>query len=92
MWHIPAVRIALGVVAALVFVAAMIYATLGESAVECRVCVTFGHRTECRTGYGADREGAVQGAVANACAVLASGVTQSIECTTNARYQIDCSD
>lgn len=86
-----AVRTALGVFAALAFAAALVYATLEESAVTCEVCVEFGHRTACRTGSAADREQAVAGAAAAACAELASGVTRGMQCARSEPRSVRCS-
>jgi hypothetical protein len=73
-------RIAIALVLALLFAGALIYATLGASAVTCEVCVEFEGRQACRTGSAGTREEAVQGAITNACAILSGGVTDGIRC------------
>ena len=83
-------RTVIGWIIGLVFLAALVYATLGETGVECEVCVDFNERGACRTGTASDREGAVRGAVSNACKVLSSGVTQSIACDQTPPTSVVC--
>jgi hypothetical protein len=73
-------RTAVGIALALCFVAALVLATLRETAVACEVCVDFGGRTECRRSSAANREQALQMAQSTACAALAAGVTQGMAC------------
>lgn len=90
LWHNAAVRTLVGFIIGLAFVAALLYATLAETGVECEVCVEFNERRACRTGTASDREGAVRGAVSNACKVLSSGVTQSIACDQTSPTSVVC--
>ncbi len=90
MWHNAIVRTAIGWLLGLAFVAALVYATVAETGVECEVCVEFNGRNACRTGTAADRAGAVRGAVSNACKVLSSGVTQSIACDQTPPTSVVC--
>ena len=83
-------RILAGILLGLVFVAALGYATLQETGVQCRVCVSFNGVQECRTGSGSDRDTAVRGAVATACAMLSSGVTQGIRCDRTRPDSVVC--
>ena len=83
-------RTVAGWIVGLVFVAALLYATLAETGVECEVCVEFGGRSSCRTGTASDREAAIRGAVSNACKVLSSGVTQSIACDQTLPKRVVC--
>jgi hypothetical protein len=73
-------RTAIGVALALVFVAALVFATLRETAVACEVCVEFGGRTVCRRSSGASEREAIRMAQSTACAELAAGVTLGMEC------------
>ena len=50
-----------------------------ESA-SCEVCMQYNGARQCRTVAGATRDEAREGAVTNACAFLASGVTDSMAC------------
>jgi hypothetical protein len=90
MWHNASVRTVIGWILGLAFVAALVYATLAETGVECEVCVEFNGRSACRTGTASDRTGAVRGAISNACKVLSSGVTQSIACDQTRPQSVVC--
>ena len=83
-------RTVAGLIVGLVFVAALVYATLSETGVECDVCVEFNGRSACRTSTASDRDGAIRGAVSNACKVLAGGVTQSIACDKTPPTKVVC--
>jgi hypothetical protein len=82
-------------VAALVaalFLAALLYATARETGVRCEACVDFGGARACRAVAAADREQALEQAVATACAVLARGVTQAFACQRTAPSSLHCED
>lgn len=81
-----------GVVLVLGFVAALVFATQREAAVECEVCMVYGGREACRTGSGSDQHSAVRGATSTACAVLASGVTRGMECDRTRPRSVSCSE
>ena len=83
-------RAALGVLAGLLFLAALFYATLAETGVRCEVCLDFGGGSACRSGEGPDREAAIRSAVTTACAVLARGVTQSMACDRAPPRSVRC--
>ncbi len=74
------------------FFAALFLATGREAAVECEVCLEFGGRSACRTGSASDREGAMRGAGAAACAVLSSGVTQGMACDRTPPRSVRCTE
>jgi len=59
-------RVIVGVLIGAAFVAAMIYAVMAESQVECEVCVTYRGQTLCRTSVAVDRQHAISGAVSSA--------------------------
>jgi len=69
---------------AVIFVAAVIgfivYSTFHQERVRAQVCMNFNGRRDCRTASAATRQEALRAAVSNACAQLASGVTESIQC------------
>ena len=67
----------LGLVA---FGAILVYLTLGLRRHRVEVCITFHGNTNCRTAAGSSREEALRTATANACAQLASGMTDSMAC------------
>jgi hypothetical protein len=83
-------RKAVGIALALCFFAALVLATLRETAVACEVCVDFGGRTECRRASAASREEALQMAQNTACAVLSGGVTQGMACQRTAPRSSQC--
>jgi hypothetical protein len=89
---VSAMRVILGLLLGAAFLGAMIYATLGESQVECEVCLEFGGRSACRTGSAVDRKNSIRGAVATACAVLSSGVTDGIACGSTPPRSVSCND
>ena len=58
----------------------LVWAMLGSFEQSCEVCVTYHGRTECRRAAGGTEEEAMQTAQDNACAFLAAGMAQVIEC------------
>jgi len=71
----------IGIVFALLILAVLIYSSMNLAAYRVEVCMTFNGRTSCRTAAGAQKETAQRAAIENACAEIASGVTDSIACT-----------
>jgi hypothetical protein len=71
-------RTAIGALLALLFLGALLYASLTANAVTCEVCIEFAGRQACRTGSASTRAEAVYGATTNACAILSDGVTDGI--------------
>ena len=64
----------------LVVLAMVLYASIGITRHRCEVCVAFDGREMCRTVESASEEEARMGATTNACALVASGVTETIRC------------
>jgi len=58
----------------------MLNSTLNVARYRCEVCIAFNGRSDCRTARAQTREGAIRTATENACAQLASGVTESSQC------------
>jgi hypothetical protein len=75
--------IAAGIVFALAVVALMIYSLRSVSRFRVEVCVEYQGRKACRTASGEDRERAQRTAVTNACAQIASGMTDSMACESS---------
>ena len=75
-------------VAALVTV--LIWGSLGSVQVECDLCVEYSGRTECRRGSGADEQEAIQAAKKAACAVMASGMAESVNCQNVPATNLQC--
>lgn len=83
-------RVALGLLLAGLFLAAMFYVTASESSVECTVCIRFGGSENCATVSGPDEQNAIMQATSTACVPLSSGVTQSMECSRTAPARVSC--
>lgn len=58
----------------------MVYSTMGLASHRVEVCMEFNGRTSCRTTSGSTRDFALRTGISNACAGIASGVTESIAC------------
>jgi hypothetical protein len=70
----------LGILFALAVVGVIIYSTMGLAKYRVEVCMTFHDHTDCRTASADSEEHALRSATNNACALIASGVTDSIAC------------
>ena len=68
----------------------VVYNSFQVSNYECTVCMAFEGREVCRTVTGQSREEGLQSAVNNACAVLASGMTDSIRCSRTPPKSAEC--
>ena len=72
------------IVLAIAFVAlvliVLVYTTMGNARYRCEVCIAFHERSACRTAAAASEAQALRTATENACAQIASGVTDSIQC------------
>ena len=60
--------------------AVLVFTTIGTNKFRCEVCITFNGRTACRTAGASTEAQAVRTATENACAQIASGVTDSMAC------------
>lgn len=58
----------------------VLFSTFHQQRLQCRVCVSYNGNRDCRTASATTRQEAIRAAVTNACAQLASGVTDSIRC------------
>ena len=70
----------LAIAFAIVVVAFVVVSTFQQDRVRYQVCITFNGRTDCRIASATSPEGAVRAATTNACAQLASGVTETTQC------------
>jgi len=89
---VSSMRTLVGILIGSLFVGAMIYAVMAEGQVECEVCVAYRGETLCRKSTAVDREKAIAGAVASACAVLSGGVTDGIQCGSTLPRSQTCND
>ena len=58
----------------------IVYSSLNLTSYRVEVCMSFNGQTNCRTASGSTEEFALRSATTNACAPIASGVTESIGC------------
>jgi hypothetical protein len=70
----------LGVLFTAAILLLVLYSTMGNAKYRCEVCVAYQGRNACRTASAATKEQAERTAKENACAQIASGVTDSIAC------------
>jgi hypothetical protein len=70
----------LGVLFTAAILLLVLYSTMGNAKYRCEVCVSYQGRQACRTASAATKEQAERTAKENACAQIASGVTDSIAC------------
>ena len=81
-----------GLLASAGFIALFVYGTLQIPAVECEVCITFHGRSDCRLVAGATSNEARAAAVTNTCALLSSGVTDTLACERTPPTKVRCTD
>jgi hypothetical protein len=75
-------KLALAVVIALgaLLLGYMFYSSTSNVRYRVEVCVAFQGRTSCRTARADNQEHALRSAQSNACALIASGVTDTMQC------------
>ena len=76
---------------AALFFAAMFYVTTAETSVECVVCIRYNGAENCATVSGPDEQQVIMQAATTACAPLATGVTQGMECARTPPRSARCS-
>ena len=69
-----------GIVFVLVVLAVIVYSTMNLASHRVEVCMEFNGQTNCRIASGSTEQFALKTATSNACAGIASGVTDSIAC------------
>jgi len=77
-------------VVAMLFVAFLLYSTLGSQRAECTVCIEFKGGSKCAKASGADRAAAQQAAQTTACGPLASGMDDTIACGRLVPASVTC--
>jgi len=70
----------IGVVFVLGVVAVLIYSSMHVAQYRVEVCIAFQGRTECRTASADTQDHAFRSAQSNACALIVSGVTETMQC------------
>ena len=68
----------------------VIYNSLHVSDYQCTVCIDYQGQEVCRTVTGQTETEGLQSATNNACALLASGMTDSIHCTHTPPKKAEC--
>jgi hypothetical protein len=64
----------------LLFIGLLLYLTIGGKQYRVEVCVTYRRITNCKIASATTSQQAIRTATENACATIASGMTESIEC------------
>ena len=72
------------------FMALVVYRSLHVAGYQCDVCITFRGQSVCRTVEGPTELEARSAAINNACAGLASGVTDSMACERRQPDKLEC--
>lgn len=73
----------LGILFLVAVVGVLLYSTLSLSQFRVEVCMEFRGAQSCRTASGATQDFALKTAKSNACALIASGVTDTLACEHN---------
>jgi hypothetical protein len=76
--------VTIGVVFVVVVVAYLIYSSLHIAKYRVEVCVAFRGANQCRTASADTQDHALRSAQSNACALLVSGVTDTMQCEQKA--------
>ncbi|HXB72576.1 MAG TPA: hypothetical protein VNY05_30345 [Candidatus Acidoferrales bacterium] len=79
----------LAVAFVVVVVGFVVWTTFQGERVTCKVCIVFNGQRDCRTASAANRMEAQRTATTNACAQLASGVTDSGHCENTAPESVE---
>jgi hypothetical protein len=69
-----------GVIFVVIVLTVIVYSTLNLAKYKVEVCMQYNGATNCRAASGTTREESMRAAVTNACATIASGVTESQQC------------
>ncbi|HLK12500.1 MAG TPA: hypothetical protein VKW76_14080 [Candidatus Binatia bacterium] len=68
----------------------VVWSSLRVGGVRCEVCVDFQGREACRAVDGDSEPDARRAAITNACALVASGVTESMACERSTPTRAEC--
>ena len=68
----------------------VVWSSLHVGGVRCEVCIAFGGRQACRAVDGATEEETLTAARTNTCALLASGVTETMACERTPPLSSSC--
>ncbi len=73
-------NILLAIAGIAVFVGLLFYMTIGQQRARVEVCMSYQGRQNCAKASAETKEQALRTATTNACALIASGVTDSLAC------------
>jgi len=79
----------IGILFLAVILGVIVYSSMNLAGHRVEVCMNFKGQTSCRTARGSTQEFALRSAVSNACAQIASGVTDTISCEQSQPSKID---
>ncbi len=85
-------RTAISVAIGIFFVAAVIWSAFSDSAARCEICVDYRGRSACSVAAASDLTQAQAQAQSGACAQVAGGVTETLECAAIAPSIRRCSE
>lgn len=81
------------VIAGIIFIAVVlgviVYSSMNLAQHKVRVCMQFNGRTNCGTASGAKQDYALRAATSNACALIASGVGDTMACERATPVSVD---
>jgi hypothetical protein len=83
-------QLAIGLAVAIAAGGLLYYATLAGAGTECEACMRYEGREACRSATGVDRDEAERTAIATACALISSGVTDTIRCQGLEPVKLEC--
>ncbi len=69
-----------GILIVAVILGVIVYSSMNLASYRVEVCMAYNGKTNCRTASGSSEEFALRSATTNACAAIASGVTETIGC------------
>ena len=72
--------VAIGVVFVVLVLVFLLYSSMHIAKYRVEVCVAYNGRTDCRTASADTKDHALRSAQNNACALIASGVTDTMQC------------
>ena len=72
--------IVIGIVFVALALAFIVYSSMNVAQFRVEVCMSYQNQTSCRTASADTQEHALRSATSNACALIASGVTDTMAC------------
>ncbi len=80
--------VVVGIAFVLAVLGVLIYSTMNLAQYRVEVCMAFNGRTQCRIASADTEEHALRTASSNACALISSGVTDTIACEHGAPQKV----